>query len=422
MAALLDSLATLAAGVPDGRWPRVREWRAAALAQALRLGFPHNKLERWRHAPLRPLAAKAFMAETAAADVDAAALPPAPRLVLVNGRFNAGLSDVTALPGLQVRSLAEALQGDDERAVAVLGRVFNDADGPFAALNTALAEDGLLIEVPADAVFDTPLHLVLLQTADARGAQALRHKIECRDNSRLQVIEHHLGAGQALDNQLCHVHLKPGSRLTHVRLQDLGPAHTGIHRCDAVVAGDAEYVRLDVDAGGHYLRHELHIALQGRGARGRAGGVLWGEGSGNLDTRLEVRHQAPDTACQLPWRGLADGKSRVSFYGGITIDAGADGSDAALSNKNLLLSPQAQVNTQPALEIHADEVKAAHGATVGQLDAAAVFYLRSRGVPERDAVAMLTRAFYAEAFAVLDQDLRDSLKAYLPARLRPEED
>lgn len=422
MAALLDSLATLAAGVPDGRWPRVREWRAAALAQALRLGFPHNKLERWRHAPLRPLAAKAFMAETAAADVDAAALPPAPRLVLVNGRFNAGLSDVTALPGLQVRSLAEALQGDDERAVAVLGRVFTDADGPFAALNTALAEDGLLIEVPADAVFDTPLHLVLLQTADARGAQALRHKIECRDNSRLQVIEHHLGAGQALDNQLCHVHLKPGSRLTHVRLQDLGPAHTGIHRCDAVVAGDAEYVRLDVDAGGHYLRHELHIALQGRGARARAGGVLWGEGSGNLDTRLEVRHQAPDTACQLPWRGLADGKSRVSFYGGITIDAGADGSDAALSNKNLLLSPQAQVNTQPALEIHADEVKAAHGATVGQLDAAAVFYLRSRGVPERDAVAMLTRAFYAEAFAVLDRDLRDSLKAYLPARLRPEED
>ncbi len=422
MAALLDSLATLAAGVPDGRWPRVREWRAAALAQALRLGFPHNKLERWRHAPLRPLAAKAFMAETAAADVDAAALPPAPRLVLVNGRFNAGLSDVTALPGLQVRSLAEALQGDDERAVAVLGRVFTDADGPFAALNTALAEDGLLIEVPADAVFDTPLHLVLLQTADARGAQALRHKIECRDNSRLQVIEHHLGAGQALDNQLCHVHLKPGSRLTHVRLQDLGPAHTGIHRCDAVVAGDAEYVRLDVDAGGHYLRHELHIALQGRGARVRSGGVLWGEGGGNLDTRLEVRHQAPDTACQLPWRGLADGKSRVSFYGGITIDAGADGSDAALSNKNLLLSPQAQVNTQPALEIHADEVKAAHGATVGQLDAAAVFYLRSRGVPERDAVAMLTRAFYTEAFAVLDRDLRDSLKAYLPARLRPEED
>lgn len=422
MAALLDSLATLAAGVPDGRWPRVREWRAAALAQALRLGFPHNKLERWKYAPLRPLAAKAFMAETAAADVDAAALPPAPRLVLVNGRFNAGLSDIAALPGLRVRSLAEALQGDDERAVAVLGRVFKDADGPFAALNAALAEDGLLIEVPADAVFDTPLHLVLLQTADARGAQTLRHKIECRDNSRLQVIEHHLGGGQALDNQLWHVHLKPGSRLTHVRLQDLGPAHTGIHRCDAVVAGDAEYVRLDVDAGGHYLRHELHIALQGRGARARAGGVLWGEGSGNLDTRLEVRHQAPDTACQLPWRGLADGKSRVSFYGGITIDAGADGSDAALSNKNLLLSPQAQVNTQPALEIYADEVKAAHGATVGQLDAAAVFYLRSRGVPEREAVAMLTRAFYAEAFAVLEQDLRDSLKAYLPARLRPEED
>lgn len=421
MAALLDSLAALAAEVADSRWPRVREWREAALAQAVRVGLPHNRLERWRHAPLRPLAAKRFGAETAAAGIEATALPPAPRLVLVNGRYSAQHSDVSALPGLQVRSLAEALQGEDERALAVLGRTFPDIDAPFAALNTALAEDGLLIEAPADAAFDTPLHLVLLQTPDARGAQTLRHKIECRDNSRLQVIEHHLGAGQALGNQLWHVHLKPGSRLTHVRLQDLGPAHTGIHRCDAVVAGDAEYIRLDVDAGGHYLRHELNIALQGRGARARAGGVLWGEGAGNLDTRLEIRHQAPDTTCELPWRGLADGKARVSFYGGITIDAGADGSDAALSNKNLLLGPQAQVNTQPALEIYADEVKAAHGATVGQLDAAALFYLRSRGVPEREAVAMLTRAFYAEALAVLDEDLRETVRPYLPARLRAEE-
>lgn len=418
MAALLDSLAGLAADIGGSHWPRVRGWREAALAQALRVGLPHNRLERWRHAPLRPLAAKRFGAETATPEIDATFLPPAPRLVLVNGRFNAGLSDVNALPGLQVRSLAAALSGEDERAVAVLGRTFPDIDAPFAALNTALAEDGLLIEAPADAAFDTPLHLVLMQTADARGAQTLRHQIECRENSRLQIIEHHLGSGQALDNQLWHVHLKPGSRLTHVRLQDLGPAHTGFHRCDAMVAGDAEYVRLDVDAGGHYLRHELNIALQGRGARTRAGGVLWGEGSGNLDTRLEIRHQAPDTFCQLPWRGMADGKSRVSFYGGIRIDTGADGSDAALSNKNLLLSPQAQVNTQPALEIHADEVKAAHGATVGQLDAAGLFYLRSRGVPEREAVTMLTRAFYAEALAVLDEGLRDALQPYLPARLQ----
>ena len=422
MTALLDSLATLAAGVPHSRFPRVQEWREAALAQALRLGLPTNRHEGWRHAPLRPLAGKTFAAETHAAEIDAARLPPAPRLVLVNGRFSAAHSDIAALPGLQVKRLADALQGDDERAVAVLGRVFADAEGPFAALNTALAEDGLLIETPADTAFDTPLHLVLLQTDGARGAQALRHKIECRDNSRLQVIEHHLGGGQALDNQLWHVHLKPGSRLTHVRLQDLGPQHTGIQRADVLVAGDAEYVRLDIDTGGHYLRHELNIALQGRGARVRSGGVLWGEGGGNLDTRLSVRHQAPDSACELLWRGLADHKARINVFGGIRIDAGADGSDAALSNKNLLLSPQAQVNTQPALEIYADEVKAAHGATVGQLDAAALFYLRSRGVPAREAAAMLTRAFYAEALAVLDEDLREIVRPYLPARLRPEED
>jgi Fe-S cluster assembly protein SufD len=209
--------------------------------------------------------------------------------------------------------------------------------------------------------------------------------------------------------------------MVHIRLQMLDPRHIQFNRTDAVIAGGAEYIRLDIDNGGHYVRHELNLQLQGKNAMARSGGVLWAEGSTTLDTRLVCRHQAPDTTCNLLWRGLADGKARANFFGGIHIDAGADGSDATLSNKNLLLSAQAQINTQPALEIYADEVKAAHGATVGQLDAGALFYLRSRGVSEREAIALLTRAFYAEALAVLQDDaLAARLEPYLPLCMRSE--
>lgn len=420
MSAFLDSQAALFAARQSTRWPRVQLWREAALAQAMRAGFPHNKLERWKYAPLRALAGKSFGPESAEASIEPTDLPPAPRLVFVNGRFAAEMSDAQGAEAMRINTLAHALAGDDERALTLLGREFPDPEAPFAALNTALAEDGLLIEAPEGVVLDAPLHLVFLHSAGAAGSHYLRHKIECHAHSRLTVIEHHRGEGSGLSNDLWHIHIQPQAQLAHVRIQNAGNARTAFSRCDAAIAGEATYTRLDIDAGGHYQRHELNLALQGRDARVRSGGVLWADGNNTLDCRLVCRHQAPETVCQLIWRGLADGKARANFFGGIRIDAGADGSDAALSNKNLLLNAQAQINTQPALEIHADEVKAAHGATVGQLDAGALFYLRSRGVPETEAVALLTRAFYAEALAILeDEALLAALTPYLPSALQP---
>ena len=417
MSAFLDSQSALFATRAPARQRQVQAWREDALAQALRAGFPHNKLERWKYAPLRALAGKRFAESQSQADVRLD-LPPAPRLVFVDGRFDAARSDTRGAEALIISTLAEALAGDDERAVAVLGREFSDVEAPFAALNTALAEDGLLIEIPEGVVLAAPLHLVFVHSDNNAGSSYLRHKIECREHSRATLIEHHLGGGNGISNDLWHVHVKPGAHVQHLRVQNAGSAHTAFSRCDAVIACDALYTRLDIDTGGHYQRLELNLALQGRNALARSGGVLWAEGSGTLDARLSARHQAPDTACELLWRGLAEDKGKVHFYGGITIDVGADGSNAALSNKNLLLGANAQVTTQPALEIHADEVKAAHGATVGQLDANALFYLRTRGVPEADALALLTRAFYAEALAIVDDAaLRETLKTFLPARL-----
>ena len=418
MSIFLDSQASLFTERASIALPRVQAWREQALAQSLRVGFPHNKLERWKYASLRALANKAFSAQSAnAAAIDSAALPPAPRLVFVNGKYNAGHSDIQALQGVQMRTLYDALQSNDERAVAVLGRDFADIEAPFTSLNTALAEDGLLIDVAENAAPELPLHLVFMQTEAAAGSHYLRHKIECGEHSRLTIIEHHIGNAQqaSFSNQLWHIDLKLHAHLTHIRLQQLDSQALQFNRSDAAIAGHAEYIRLDVESGSHFSRNELNISLQGEQAKARSGGVLWADNKAMLDTRLVARHQAPNTQCQLIWRGMADDKARVNFFGGIQIDKGADGANAELSNKNLLLNKQAQINTQPALEIYADEVKAAHGATVGQLDQQAMFYLKSRGISAEQAQTMLTQAFYAEAFALFDNaDLLDTLRRYLP--------
>ena len=214
------------------------------------------------------------------------------------------------------------------------------------------------------------------------------------------------------------MHLATRARLTHVRLQDEAAGAALVTRTDAGLARSATYLRLDLELGGALSRHELNVALQGEGAQVIANGVLLADGKRHLDTRLGIDHVARDTRSELLWRGLGAGRSKAAFHGGITIREGADGSLASLSNKNLLLSAGAEIDTQPVLEIHADEVQAAHGAAVGQIDATAMFYLRSRGIPEEQARALLTAAFCRETLRVIeDAPLRELLLAKVDAAL-----
>ncbi len=384
--------------------------RRAALAAVLADGLPGPRSEAWKYTSLRALSARRFETTPAeaAAVVDAATLAdvPSPRLVLVNGRFDAALSRLDDLPGgVELQPLSQALQGDDARAVSVLGRRFERAGELFARLNGALATEGALLRVAAGVVVDVPVHLVFVGApAGADLALHLRHLVELRKGAALTVVEHHRAQGEHrhLANHLVHVHLASDARLVHARVQDEGAGATLLARTDAVLASNSQYRRVDLELGAGLSRHELNIALQGEGATAIAGGMLLADGRRHLDTRLGVEHQARDTRCELPWRGLADERGRVVFHGGITIHAGADGSDAALSNKNLLLSDSAEIDSQPVLVIHADEVKAAHGATVGRLDETALFYLRSRGIPRAQARALLVQAFLREPLPVLD--------------------
>ena len=302
----------------------------------------------------------------------------------------------------------------------MLARRFDDDGDVFARMNAALATAGALLRVAAEADVTTPMHLVFVGAPAPDAATHLRHLIELRHGARVTVVEHHLGAGahRHLANHLLHAHVGRGATLVHARVQAEDPGATLLARTDAVLASDAVYRRVDLELGAGLTRHEFNVALQGERAALHAGGVLLADGRRHVDTRLDIAHQARDTRCKLPWRGLADARGRVVFHGGIRIDAGADGSDADLSSRNLLLSEAAEIDTQPVLVIHADEVKAAHGATVGTLDETALFYLRSRGLPLVDARRLLVQAFLREPLAVLeDAGLASSLGDGLAAML-----
>ncbi|MFI8719986.1 Fe-S cluster assembly protein SufD [Stenotrophomonas sp. NPDC077464] len=414
MSALLDSLAASFCG---------SDARRAELDAALQAGLPGPRSEAWKYTSLRQLERRTFQpAPLAAAEIDPALLAdiPSPRLVFVNGRPSAAHSDVAALPaGVQVQTLSSALAAGDE-ALRFLGRRFERSEEVFARLNAALADEGVLVRVDDGVQVETPLQLVFISTpGNADLAWHHRHLIELRTGAALGVVEHHLAIGDTahLGNTLVHVHLAQQAVLSHARVQADGARATVLLRTDAVLARDAQYRRVDLELGAALSRHELNVRLEGDNAQLTANGVLLGNGRRHVDTRLGIEHIARDTASEMVWRGVAANRSRVVFHGGIHIRAGADGTDANLSNKNLLLSADAEIDTQPTLVIDADEVKAAHGATVGQLDANALFYLRSRGLPAQQAQQLLSAAFCHEPLNVLDARLTEQLRRQLDLAL-----
>ncbi len=425
MSALLDSFASSFDALLSHDAAGLADVRRAALAAALRDGLPGARSERWKYTPLRALERRAFAATDAtpvAFDLAVLAAIPAPRIVFVNGRYTGAYSDLTGLPpGVSLQPLSAVLQQGDARESNFLARRFDRSDEVFARLNAALADDGVVLRAQSGAQAIQPIHLVFIG-APVPGDRAwhLRHLIELRQGAQLTVVEHHL-AGAAhthLGNNLTHVHLAAQAQLTHARVQDEAAGAIVIARTDAVLARGAVYRRIDLELGAALSRHELNVALQGESAQLHANGVLLASGKRHLDSRLSVDHIGRDGVCALTWRGLGAGRARAAFHGGILIREGADGTAAMLSNKNLLLSEGAEINTQPVLEIHADEVQAAHGATVGQLDPTVMFYLRSRGLPAEQARALLTAAFCRETLTVIDDaNLRAQLATALDAAL-----
>ncbi|KRG68002.1 Fe-S cluster assembly protein SufD [Pseudoxanthomonas dokdonensis] len=380
-----------------------RELLDATLAD----GLPGPRSEAWKYTSLRALERRRFAAVERVPHVDPLALAhiPAPRAVFINGRFSAAHSLLKDLAdGISLRLLSESLaSGEDDAAKA---QTAFERDDVFARLNAALSSEGLLLHVEPGVYASRPLHLVFVSAQDGEEtrdlAWHLRNRIDIGAGAGLVLVEHQLALGEHahLGNSTTRITIADGARLAHARSQRDSARATQLLRTDAVLGNDSQYIRIDVELGAALSRHQLNVRLQGDNARLLANGVLLADGRRHIDTRLGIDHVGRDTCCELTWRGIGAERGRVVFRGGILIREGADGTDAALSNKNLLLSEHAEVDTQPVLEIHADEVKAAHGATVGQLDANALFYLRSRGLGEQQAKQLLTSAFCREPVAM----------------------
>lgn len=392
-------------------------------------GLPDSRTEAWKYTALRALGQRRFASPDAqatkhAVDIDGFVLPgiEGPLLVFVNGVFRAELSRVDQLPaGLSLLPLSTALQGDAEPLRFALSRHYREGGDVFARLNAALAADGVVLRVAANATIAQTVRLLFIGApAEQALAWHVRHVIELGEGAELSLVEQHVTAGahQNLGTQVTDIVLRQGAKLRHVALQDVSEGSTLVRHDSVQLDAGSHAAMYALELGGSLVRHDLHATLAGDASRFDTRGVFALRGRQHVDTQMSIRHQALNTVSESVWRGVADERSRGVFRGAIVVAEGADGSDASLSSKNLLLSGQAEIDTKPELEIYADEVKAAHGATVGQLDERSLFYLRSRGIPLAEARAMLTAAFCRAVFESLPEEgLREHINERLMAQL-----
>lgn len=424
--AALDAAAT----VPASRVAWLDAARRDHLDAFAATGLPEGRNEAWKYTPLRALSQRAF----ALADVDAAkaatvdastfALPgvDGARAVFVDGVFRADLSSMAGGQGVELLPLAAALDEQPEPLRFVLAnRYLRGAADAFAHLNAALFRDGLVLRLADGVTLDTPLHVVHVSSgSQPDSAWHVRVLVEVGKGARADLVEHYVSLGEApqLGTVAADYVVREGASLGIVVLQDAPATTTLVRRGHVRLDANATATLHALELGGALVRHEFTAELLGDGARFDSRGVFALAGRQHVDTQLEVHHKARGTASDALWRGIADGRSRGVFRGAIVVAEGADGTDASLSNKNLLLSPLAEIDTKPELEIYADEVKAAHGATIGQLDERSLFYMRSRGIPLVQARSLLTLAFCRAALESLPNDaLRDHLGELLVAHL-----
>ena len=361
--------------------------RAAAAAAFAKGGLPSVKDEAWRYTSLRALAEGDFqepLSVVSQAPILGETID-APRLVLIDGRYQPGLS--TPATGVTVTPFSEN---------PYFGRL-PDIAQPMAALNTMLAEDGVQLHVAAGVDAGA---LVLLSVApDGHRPIAFhpRHSVHLESGAKLTVLEVTRGEGAYLHNAVTEVVVAEGATLTHIRLQDEGPDAFHINTTFAEIAGHGTYDAFVLTLGARVARTEIHARLIGpRGMVHLNGAQLLG-GQQHGDITTVVAHDAPNCGSRQTIKNVLSDRSRGVFQGRIEVARIAQKTDGYQMNQALLLSPHAEIDCKPQLEIYADDVKCSHGATVGELDADQLFYLRSRGVPDAEARAILVRAFLAEA-------------------------
>ncbi len=421
------------AGVPSSQASWLRSLRRKGMARFEELGFPTTRDEEWKYTNVSPIARTPFQ--------HAAALPgpdltpetlgqqrPAERLaanelVFVNGSFAPELSALPAGGGLRVAGLRQALAREPDRLEPHLARAAGVNGSAFAALNSAFLDDGAVVEVAPDSVVTDPVHIVFVSTTARLKRPVVSYPrvlVLAGRNSEATVVETYSGpeGDVYLTCAVTEVFVEEGARLDHYKLQR--ESQSAFHLATLAVRQQraSRYSNHSVCLGGAIARNDIRTVFAGEGGECELNGLFLAQGEQLMDTHTSVDHASPHCSSRELYKGVLDGRSQGVFNGKVIVRKGAQKTDAWQSNKNLLLSGQALVNSTPQLQILADDVKCKHGSTTGQLDQEALFYLRSRGIGEPAARSLLTFAFASEVIGRLRVPvLRDQLETLLEDRL-----
>ena len=388
------------------------------------LGLPSRRQEEWRFTRLKNLQESVFEPPARVAprvDISPWRTADSHLMVFVDGVFDADLSDVGSLPdGVVISSLVLAAAAESAPVENHLGSLAPLEQHPFAALNSALLADGAYIHVSEDAAVTKPIQLLFVAGAEGRATLGTpRILIVGEAGSAATVVENHVGAGGAsLSCPVTEIVLGETAALEHVVVQEEGAEASHLAVRQIQLGARSRYSSQSVSLGGALARTDINVVLDGEEAEASLDGFYLTDGRQQADTHITVRHAQPNCNSFQLYKGILGGSSRAVFNGRIIVDQDAQKTDAKQANRNLVLSDNAIVNSNPQLEIFADDVRCTHGSTIGRLDEEAIFYLRTRGIGEDEARRLLTLAFAGEILErVPISDLRERLEDEIAGRL-----
>jgi Fe-S cluster assembly protein SufD len=412
MTSYSEQFAALGAANAPAWLPTLRQ---QAFERFTALGFPTTRNEEWHFTSVAPIAEQVFRAIKPAAttltvtDLAPYILDPSwHRLVFVNGRFEPGLSQFAELPAdVEVTTLSDSLRASPEWVGAHLGKLAAFDAAAFTALNTAFMQDGVVVRIPTGETVELPLQILSLTDAQAQGAAFHpRLLIVAEAQSQVSVIETFAshGGGTYLVNAVAEVTVADGARVDHYKVQQESADAFHVSTVQVTQGRDSIYHSFSFAAGAALSRTNIYTKLLGTGGEARLNGLYVLDGTQHADHQTFVEHIAEACASRELYKGILDGASHGVFNGKVYVDPQAQKTDGKQTNKALLLSERARVDTKPQLEIFADDVKCTHGATVGRLDELPLFYLKSRGIGTESARALLTYAFAAEVLETIEID------------------
>lgn len=411
----------------DSRTP-LHQLRREAIGRFEDAGFPTNRNEEWKFTNVSSIAKIGFEPALRCAgesvtqdEIGPLLLPTVHRLVFVNGHFSRTLSSTGSLPkGVFCGSLAAAVRDLHEVVGSYLGKLVKVDETPFVSLNTAFLLDGAFLYVPDNVVLEEPVHFLFLATGDTPALISPRNLVVIGRESQATIVES-FGAVQGrqyLTNVVTEMFLGDGAIVEHDKLQQESPESYHIAMMHANLSAHSTLTSNSIALGGSLVRNNITAILGGEGIECTLNGLSLGTGSQLIDNHTTIDHAKPHCASHELYKAILDGKSRGVFNGKIFVRPDAQKTDAKQTNKTLLLSDDATMDTKPQLEIFADDVKCTHGATIGQLDAEQIFYLRSRGIEELKARDILTFAFASDVVSRVHHDaLRERLENLVHERL-----